>query len=142
MKHNASPSDFDQVFEVSGDASNIGIGVVFSQECHPIAFFSEKINNDKLKYSTYNNELYSIVDAPQHWSHCLLNEEFFLYSDHEVLKHLNSQQKVNRRHATWSEFLQSYPFLLNIMQEFKMLFRDAISRHLTVLTTHTTSKSN
>src|ERR1044072_3334574 len=86
--------NFDQVFEVSCDASNTGIGAVLSQEGHPITFFSEKLNDGKLKYSTYDKEFYAIVRALQHWSHYLLNKEFILYSDHEALKNLNSQQKI------------------------------------------------
>ncbi|GKV08470.1 hypothetical protein SLEP1_g20092 [Rubroshorea leprosula] len=85
---------------------------VLSQEGRPIAFFSEKLNDTKLRYSTYDKELYAIVRALEHWSHYLLSKEFILHSDHEAFKHLNSQQKISRRHAAWSEFLQAYPFLL------------------------------
>jgi hypothetical protein len=34
----------------------IGIGGVLHQECHPIAYFSEKLNEAKQKYSTYDKE--------------------------------------------------------------------------------------
>ena len=65
----------------------------------------------------------------------MLNKEFILYSDHEALKHLNSQQKINRRHAAWSEILQSYPFLLKHKAGTLNSVADALSRRHTLLTT-------
>ena len=64
-------SNFDIIFEVECDVSNEGIRVVISQEERPIAFFSEKLNNAKLKYSTYDKEFDVIVQALDHWSNYL-----------------------------------------------------------------------
>ena len=82
--------DFSKAFEVACDASRVGIGGVLSQKGHPIAFFSEKLNDPKLKYSTYDKEFYAIVQALRYWRHYLLPQELVLYSDHDVLRFLNS----------------------------------------------------
>ena len=68
--------DFTKPFEVECDASSIGIGGVVSQERHPIAYFSEKLNDAKQKYSTYHKYL--------------LSPEFVIYSNHEALCYLHS----------------------------------------------------
>ena len=82
--------DFTKPFEVECDASGIGIGGVLSQECHPIAYFSEKLNDAKQKYSTYDKEFYAIIRAFWHWRHYLLSQEFVIYSNHEALCYLHS----------------------------------------------------
>jgi len=39
--------DFSKIFEIACDASDICIGGVLAQEGHPIAYFSEKLNDAK-----------------------------------------------------------------------------------------------
>ena len=98
--------DFSLTFEVHCDASKVGIGAVLSQQGKPIAYFSEKLNGAKAHYSTYDVKFYAVVQALKHWRHYLIHKDFVLYTDHVVLKYLNSQDKLSHRHATWTTFLQ------------------------------------
>ena len=99
--------DFSKVFQVTCDASRVGIGGILSQEGHPIAYFSEKLCEARMRYSTYDKEFYVVVQSLRYWRHYLLPKEFIIFSDHEALKYLNSQQKLSARHVRWLEYLQS-----------------------------------
>ena len=126
--------DFSKPFEVTCDAFGVGIGGVLSQEGHPIAFFSEKLNDAKLKYSTYDKEFYVVVQALRYWRHYLLPQEFVLYSDHEALRFLNSQKKLNSRHGSWVEFLQPYPYVIKHKEGVENKVADALSHQASILT--------
>jgi len=98
--------NFAKTFEIECNGSNIGIGVVLLREGHPVAYFSEKLKGSHLNYSTYDKELYSLVRALQNWQHYLFPKEFVTHSDHESLKYLKGQSKLNKRHAKWVEFIE------------------------------------
>ena len=100
----ALPS-FDKVFQVETNASGIVVGAVLSQEQGPVAYFSEKLNEAKHKYSSYDKELYVVVQNLKKWRHYLIPKEFVLYSDNPALQFINSQPKLNQRHVKWVEFL-------------------------------------
>ncbi|KAE8668214.1 putative Quercetin 3-O-methyltransferase 1 [Hibiscus syriacus] len=50
---------------------------------------------DKKNYSTYDLEFYAIVQSLKHWCHYLVQKEFILFIDHEALKYINGQHKLN-----------------------------------------------
>jgi len=126
--------DFNKVFQVDCDASGSGIGAVLSQEGKPIAYFSEKFNDAKKKYSVYDQEFYAIVQALKKWRHYLLPKEFVLYTDHQALRYLNSQGKLNQRHLKWVEFLQSYTFVLKYRSGKSNRVADALRKRQNLLT--------
>nr|KYP33752.1 Retrotransposable element Tf2 [Cajanus cajan] len=76
------------------------------EKCHPIAYFSEKLHRASLNYPTYDKTLYALVRVLQTWEHYLVSKEFVIYSDHEFLKYLKGQGKLNKRHAKWVEHLE------------------------------------
>ena len=120
--------DFSKLFEVAYDASHIGIGGVLSQEGHPIAFYSEKLNDTRQRYSTYDMEFYALIQTIKHWHPYLIHREFILYTDHDSLKHLGSQSKLNPRHSRWTTYLQQFDFIIKHKAGTENKAADALSR--------------
>ncbi|RVW25725.1 hypothetical protein CK203_113546 [Vitis vinifera] len=90
------------ITKIECDASGIGIGAVLMQEKRPIAYFSEKLNGATLNYPTYDNELYAL--------------------------HLKGQGKLNRGHAKWVEFIETFPYVIKYKQGKENIVTDALSR--------------
>ena len=61
-------------------------------------------------------------------------KEFVIHSDHESLKHLKGQLKLNRRHAKWCEFIESFPYIVKYKKGQENVVADALSRRHTLLT--------
>jgi hypothetical protein len=127
--------DFSKTFEIECDASGIGIGAVLMQEKRPIAYFSEKLNGAVLNYPTYDKELYALVRALETWQHYLWPKEFVIHTDHESLKHLKGQGKLNRRHAQWMEFIETFPYVIKYKQGKENIVADALSRRYALIST-------
>jgi len=103
---------FEKVFEVKCDASRVGISGILTQEGKRLAFFSDKSCESRRKYFIYDKKFYAIVRSFEHWRHYLVTSEFILHSDHEALKCIQGQHKLNSRHAEWVEFRQSFHFTI------------------------------
>ena len=125
--------DFNKTFELECDASGIGLGGVLLQEGKPVAYFSEKLSGPSLNYSTYDKELLALVRTLETWQHYLWPKEFVIHSDHESLKHIRSQAKLNRRHAKWVEFIESFPYVIKHKKGKENIIADALSRRYTML---------
>jgi hypothetical protein len=58
----------------------------------------------------------------------LFPKEFVIHSDHESLKHLKGQLKLNRRHAKWCEFVESFLYVVKYKKGKDNVVADALSR--------------
>ena len=125
--------DFSKVFKVTCVVSGLAIGGVLSKKNHLIAYFNEKLNDVCWRYSTYDKKFYAVMQTLRYWIHYLLPYEFVLYSDHETLKYLNSQKRLNTRYSKWVEFLQNYTFVLNHRPRVENQVADALSRRVMIL---------
>ncbi|KAH9698149.1 Endonuclease [Citrus sinensis] len=107
----------------------IGIGAVLMQEGRPIAYFSEKLSGAALNYPTYDKELYVLVRALETWHHYLWPKEFVIHTDHESLKHLKGQHKLNKRRARWIEFIKTFPYVIRYNVEYQACEKTVVGKY-------------
>ncbi len=60
-------------------------------------------------------------------------KEFVIYSDHESLKYISGQKRLDKRHAKWSTFLESFPYILKYKKGRENIVTDALSRRAMVI---------
>jgi len=75
------------------------------------------------------------VRALQTWQHYLLPKEFVIYNDHESLKYLKGQGKLNKRHVKWIEFLEQFSYVIKHKKRKGNIVVDALSRRHALLST-------
>jgi hypothetical protein len=125
--------DFGKTFELECNASGIGIGGMLLQEGKPMAYFSEKMSGPSLKCSTYDKKLYALIHVLETCQHYLWPKEFVIYSDHESLKHIRGQAKLNKRHAKWVEFIETFMYIIKHKKGKDNVIVIALSRRYTML---------
>ncbi|KAH9724612.1 Endonuclease [Citrus sinensis] len=95
----------------------------------------EKLSGAALNYPTYDKELHALVRALGTWHHYLWPKEFVIHTDHESLKHLKGQHKLNKRHARWVEFIETFPYVIRYKQGKENIVADALSRRYVLIST-------
>src|SRR5436190_24218629 len=97
--------DPDDEFEVTTDASEDAkaVGAVLTQNGHPIAYESTKLNSHQLNYSVHYKEMCAIMHALEKWRPILLGRHFKVYTDHRSLVHFKTQSNLNQRQLRWQE---------------------------------------
>lgn len=94
-------------FVVEVDASDCGIGVVFSQrhgspgKLHLCAFFTRKLTAVERNYDVSNKEFLSMKAALEEWRHWLKGavHPFQIITDHKNLDYIKGAKRMNPRQA-------------------------------------------
>ena len=76
-----------------------------------------------------------MVRALETWQPYLWLKEFVIHTNHESLKHLKGQGKLNRRHAKWMEFIETFPYVIKYKQGKENVVVDALSRRYALVST-------
>ena len=88
--------DLHHHFEIETDASDYALGVVITQFGHPTTFHYENFNDTVRSYSTYEKELYAIVQSLKQWRHYILGKLTVILTDHKPFQFVLSQSKLKQ----------------------------------------------
>ena len=70
-------------------------------------------NYAKKGVNGYDKEFYVVVSALKTWEHYLIAKDFILYTDHQALKYLSTQNQIRSDLlARWSAYIDKFPFKL------------------------------
>jgi hypothetical protein len=116
--------DFNKVFILHTDWSVLGIGVILGQlneegKEYVITYASQSNNKAESNYSSYEEECLAIVWAVIHLRPYLYGTNFTLYTDHQSIKWLMTNDKLTSKLTRWALILQEY--------EFKVIHRPGIT---------------
>ena len=128
--------DEEKQFFLETDASDYGVGVVLSQEgednkMHPVAFYSNRLNEHKENYEIFDKEMLAIMKALKKWRHHLQGAKYpvKVYSDHQSLTYYKKPQDLSPRQARWFTKLLNFNIELHHQPGIKSARTDALSRN-------------
>ena len=122
--------DPDGEFEVTTDASENAktIGAVLTQNGHPVAYESTKLNTHQLNSPVHDKEMCAIMHALEHWRPFLLGRHFKIYTDHRSLVHFKTQSNLNQRQLRRQEKAADYDMEILYKPGKENVVADALSR--------------
>lgn len=108
--------DFKKQFHLQTDASQCAIGAVLAQIQNVdgvekevvIAYLSKHLSPTECRWSTIEKEMYSIVHAVKVFYPYLYGQRFYLWTDHQPLRHLQKMKDTTGKLARWAMFLQEF----------------------------------
>lgn len=101
--------DFKKPFDLTTDASSLGLGAVLSQGGRPITMISRTLKDRELNYATNERELLAIVWALQKLRNYLYGvKNLNIYTDHQPLTFAVSDRNSNAKIKRWKAFVDEH----------------------------------
>ena len=124
--------DFDVTTDASEDEKTVG--AVLTQNGHPVAFESKKLDVHQRNYPVHDKEMCAIMHALEKWRPFLLGKHFKIYTDHRSLVFFKTQSNLNQRQLRWQEKAADYDCEILYKPGKENVVADALSRiHINVL---------
>jgi hypothetical protein len=112
-------ADSERPMRVETNASDFAYGSILSQlendgKWHPVAYISKALTEAERNYNVHDKELKVIIGSLEQWRHYLegARHEIKIWTDHRNLEYFKKAQKLSRRQAQWSQFLQRFNYSL------------------------------
>lgn len=119
----------DSPFEITCDASYMGISGMLVQDQHPVAFESRKLNSAEKNYSPTELEMLAVVHCIKIWRCYIEGKDVHVYTDHKPNTTFTTNPHLNRRQARWADELMSYNIQWHYKPGPQNTVADALSRH-------------
>ena len=130
--------DYDLLFEIYTDASDYQVGAAIIYNGKPVAYFSRKLTQSQLSYSTTEKELLAIVLCLKEYRKILYGGDINVYTNQKNLtfKTLSVQCILH-----WHIFMDKFDLTLKYIEGKNNILADCFSR-LPLMSPATDEKGN
>lgn len=134
------PPDMARPFFLYVDASKVAIGASLMQgttadvdsnkHLAPIAYASRVLTETERRWATHERELLSIIFALRQFRHYILGAPHTtqVRTDHNSLKHFQSQKDLSDKQVRWMEYLQQFDLKIEHVEGKANYVADMLSR--------------
>lgn len=116
------------------DASDFAIGSTLTlktdEGLKPLSFFSKRLNETQLKYSSFDRELLAIYESVKHFRHYMEARQCTIYTDHKPIVFAFKKRTDNytNRQSRWLSFISEFTTDIMFVKGNQNNAADALSR--------------
>ena len=93
-----------------------------------LAYASRQLKTYEVNYPVHDLELVVVVFALRIWRHYLYRSQTQIFTDHQSLKYVMSQKKLNMQQRRWIELIKDYDCTIEYHPGKANVVADALSR--------------